>query len=48
MRQCGMRVQYPLNQGFDFAAAGFLAEQARLHHFGIVKHQHIARYDIIG
>ena len=23
VRQCGMRVQYPLNQGFDFAAAGF-------------------------
>ena len=42
MRQRGVRVQYPFDEGFDFSTAGFLAEQARLHDFGVVEHQYVA------
>ena len=43
MRQCGVFVQHALNQGFYFTARGLLPEQPRLHHFGVVEHQHVAR-----
>ena len=48
MRQRGVRIQHALNQGFNFAAAGFLPKQPRAHHFGVVEHQHIACVDVIG
>ena len=46
MRQRGVRIQHALNQGFNFAAAGFLPKQPRAHHFGVVEHQHIACVDV--
>ena len=47
MCQRGMAVQNALYQRLDFAAAFFLPEQPRLHYFGIVKHQNVARADIV-
>ena len=48
MRQRRVCIHHPFNQRLNLAAALFLAEQARLHHLGIVKHQHIARLHPIG
>ena len=47
MRQRGVFVQHALNQGFDFAARDLLPEQPRLHYFGVVEHQHVARCNIV-
>ena len=48
VRQRGVRIQHALNQGFNFASAGFLPKQPRAHHFGVVEHQHIACIDVGG
>lgn len=43
-----MRRQHALNQQFELAAAGLLAEQPRLDDFGVVEHQQVARLQQIG
>ncbi|MNX25771.1 hypothetical protein D3C86_558240 [compost metagenome] len=47
MGQHAMRIEHPLNEDFQLAARGFLPEQPRRNHPGIVEHHQIARAQML-
>ncbi|GGK27719.1 hypothetical protein GCM10009103_23490 [Pseudomonas koreensis] len=47
MGQHAVRIEHPLNEDFQLAARGFLPEQPRRNHPGIVEHHQIARAQML-